>query len=95
MAADRPFFRPRSTSLDTDQLLEEAVPLAKLVVAIGLVALVPVLLEIVFVEVLALVPVSLELFQFVFAVLTQFILAVGGGLLLIYVISRGLELHSE
>lgn len=95
MPTDRPFFRPRSTTLDTDQLREEAVPLAKLVFVIGLVALIPVILQILFVETLGLVPVSLGLFQFVFAVMTQFVLAVGAGLVLIYVITRGLDLQSE
>lgn len=95
MADDRPFFRPRSTTLDTDQLLAEAIPLAKLVLVIGLVALIPVILQILFVEALGLVPISLGLFQFVFAVMTQFVLAVGAGLVLIYVIARGLQFDAE
>lgn len=95
MATDRPFFRPRSTTLDTDQLVEEAVPLVKLVLVIGLVALIPVILQILFVEALGLVPISLGLFQFVFAVMTQAVLAVGAGLVLIYVIARGLQFGSE
>lgn len=95
MATDRPFFRPRSTTLDTDQLLAEAVPLGKLVLVIGLVALIPLILQILFVEALALVPISLGLFQFVFAVMTQFVLAVGAGLILIYVIARGVQYEHE
>lgn len=95
MPTDRPLFRPRSTALDTDQLLAEAVPLAKLVLLIGLVALVPVLLQVVFLETLGLVPVSLELFQFVFALMTQFVLAVGAGLVLLYVFVRALQFESE
>lgn len=91
MPTDRPFFRSRSTTLDTDQLIEEAVPLAKLVLAIGLVALIPLILQMLFVEALGLLPVSL---QFFFAVMTQFVLAVGAALVLIYVIARGLQFDS-
>jgi hypothetical protein len=92
MATDRPFYQPGSSSLDGDQLLEEAIPLAKLVLVVGAVAVIPILLQMMFVEALGLLPVSL---QWLFAVLTQFVLAVGAGLILLYVVARAIQVEQE
>lgn len=84
MPPSRPFFDPVTGALDTDQLVREAVPLAKLAAAVLAVAAVPFLF--------------VFLFGFggplglVFVFLTQFALVVGGGLLLMYVIARGRQL---
>ena len=83
MASTRPFVDGTTGALDTDQILVEAVPLAKL---IGL-----------FVAV-AIVPFTLAYFGgpsplgALFALAGQFVLAVGSGLVLIYVVARALQL---
>lgn len=83
MSPSRPFFRT-PTELDRNQLLAEALPLAKLVGTVGVVALVPFLFQILLVEMLGLFPVLAVLFTLA----TQFLLAVGTGLVLMYVIVR-------
>ena len=80
MSPSRPFFDPVTGALDTDQLVREAVPLAKLAAAVLVVAAVPFLFGLGG-------PLGL-----VFVFLTQFVLLVGGGLFLLYVVARGRQL---
>ncbi|WP_254271594.1 hypothetical protein [Haloarcula marina] len=87
MPSQPPFVDPVTNELDTDQILAEAIPLAKLV---G-----------VFVAV-ALVPLGLGFFALgnsaigaILALLGQFVLAVGTGVVLLYVVARGRQLSSE
>ena len=91
MSSDRPFFTAPEEELDTDQLLYEALPLAKLVVAIGVIALVPIFLQITLFEILGLA----SLFELLFTLLTQLILAVGSGIVLLYIVVRANQLADE
>jgi len=84
MSTARPFFVSSSGELDTDRILYEAIPLAKLVAAVGLVALAPVFLQVVLGTILG-VPSPLGL---LLTLATQFVLAVGTGIVLMYVVVR-------
>jgi hypothetical protein len=84
MPSSPPFIDEESGSLDTAQIREEAFPLA------GLIA---------FFAGLALVPFVFVFFTggnsalgLLFTVIAQLILAVGAGIVLIYVITRGIQL---
>jgi hypothetical protein len=81
-----PFIEPSGT-LDTDQIWTEAVPLAGLIgLFVGL-ALVPFLGVFLFGGTTG--------FGFVFVLATQFVLAVGTGVVLIYVVARGIQLADQ
>ena len=84
MPSDPPFIDPVSRELDTAQIRAEAFPLAGLVVLFGALALLP--------FVLGLLAGGNFLLGAVFTVLAQFILAVGTGIVLMYVIARGIQL---
>ncbi|MFC6865124.1 hypothetical protein ACFQGE_16875 [Halomicroarcula sp. GCM10025817] len=84
MPSSRPFVDPATGSLDEQQILVEAVPLAKL---IGL-----------FVAI-SLVPFALVFFVLgdsalgvLVGLLGQFVLAVGAGVVLVYAVARGTQL---
>ena len=87
MSPPNPFFTP-SGDLDTDQILNEAFSLAKLIGAVVVAALLPTLalLSIEFV-------VHFSILRFIFTLATQFILAVGSGIVLIYVIIRANQVY--
>jgi hypothetical protein len=91
MPSERPFFTAPEEELDTTQILSEALPLAKLVAAVGVVAFIPILLQTTLFEILGLV----SLFELPFTLLTQLILAVGTGIVLLYVIVRANQLADE
>ena len=91
MSPPRPFFTSPAGELDAAQILDEAAPLAKLVGAVGAVALVPVLLQFLLIEVTALIPV----FGVLFTLAAQFIVAVGAGIVLMYIIVRANQLSDE
>ena len=81
-----PFVDPATGELDTDQILAEAVPLGKLIGVFVAISLVP----------FALVFLALGSgVGAISAVIAQFILAVGAGIVLMYVIARGMQLSSE
>jgi hypothetical protein len=87
MSPSPPFVDHGTGTIDTTQILAEAIPLARL---IG-----------VFV-VLALVPFGLVFFTLgnsalgaIFTVAAQFILAIGSGIVLMYVIARGMQLAEQ
>lgn len=83
MASSPPFIDPETRSLDLEQIQVEAYPLAGLVMLFGGLALVP------FVIGLLVGPSSLGV---VFTIVAQFVLAVGTGIVLMYVIARGIQL---
>jgi hypothetical protein len=84
MPADRPFIVSGSATLNTDQIIRESIVLAKLIAAVGAVGLVPFAVAVLFGGRGGL--------GLVFMLLGQFILAVGTGLVLIYVVARGVTL---
>ena len=86
MSPSTPFVEANTETLDTDRIVEEATPLAKLIGIVGVVAYAPL-------AVLTLgVPPGLT---FVFTLTSQFLLAVGLCIVLLYVISRAIKLSSE
>jgi len=91
MSPSRPFFESPSGEFDTGQILYEAIPLAKLVAGIGVVALLPQLVHWLFVELVSLTPAL----AVVFTLATQFVLAVGTGLVLMYVVVRANQLADQ
>ena len=87
MPSPPPFIDQNTVSLDTDQIRDEAFPLAGLIALFVGLALVP------------LAPVVVvggnSTLGFLLTVAAQFILAVGTGIVLMYVIARGLQLSAE
>ena len=86
MPSDTPFVDPDTDRLDTDQLLYEAVPLAKLIGLFVAVAVVP--LAVMFL----LGPIGP--LGALLGIVAQFVLAVGAALVLMYVIVRAQALAS-
>mgnify|MGYP006866534844 CR=1 FL=1 len=84
MSPSPPFIQQPSGTIDIAQLLREAIPLAKLIGLVSLIALGPFALA-----------VALGVFRRLFTLLTQFVLAVGGGIVLMYVITRAIQLAGE
>jgi len=74
--------------LDRAAVWREAVPLARLVAVAAVAVFVPVTVEWLVVETLGLVPVLATLLSLV----TQFVAAVGGAVVLLYVVARGVAL---
>lgn len=95
MPSNRPFVTSRSGALDAEQLIDEAVPLGKLVAFVGLVAVIPLLLQFLLVEILGLAAGFGSVLQVIFSLMTQFLLAVGTGLVFMYVIARALQFETE
>lgn len=91
MSPSRPFFAASSGELDTEQLIGEALPLARLIGSIGVVALIPLFLQFFVVEMIGIFP-QLEI---LLSLAVQFILAVGTGIVLMYVIIRSHQLMDE
>ena len=87
MSPSKPFVDPETGTIDTAQVVAEAIPLARLVGLVAAVALVPL--------VLAFLTEDIWLFGAVFAIAGQFALAVGSGIVLIYAIVRGIHLADE
>ncbi|APW97505.1 hypothetical protein CHINAEXTREME_06845 [Halobiforma lacisalsi AJ5] len=81
MSTSGPFFDDSGT-LDDDRLFYELVPIAKLVALFGAVAAVPFLL-------------AAASGALLFTLLSQFVLAVGSGVVLLHVVVRGVELADE
>lgn len=82
--ASPPFLDQEEGTIDLRQLWSEAVPLMALIGLVAVVALIPLALLL-----------TLEILPIVFTILTQFILAVGAGIILLYVIARGIQLAEE
>ncbi len=85
MPPDRPFFDPETEEVDVDWILEEAVPIAKLVLLFGPVVALSVVLASIFGGGLSLL----------FVVAGQFVAAVGTGVVLLYVIVRARQVGDE
>lgn len=79
-----PFIDPESGELDLDQIRAEAFPLAGLIVLFGGIALLLFLIM--------LLVAGNSLLAGFLTVVTQFVLAVGAGIVLMYVIARGIQL---
>ena len=79
-----PFIDPDEGSLDTSQILTEAFPLIGLIALFGGLALIPYVLVFAFGGSSAL--------SVFFTIVAQLILAVGTGIVLMYVIARGIQL---
>ena len=79
-----PFIDPESGELDLDQIRAEVFPLAGLIVLFGGAALL--------VFLIMLLVAGNSLLAGFFTVVSQFILAVGAGIVLMYVIARGIQL---
>jgi len=90
MAPSKPFFTPDG-ELDTPRIVAEVVPLAKLVVAVGVTAAIPFLLQVFLVELVAFTP----LFVVPLTLVTQFVLAVGTAFVLLYVVVRANQLATD
>lgn len=90
MSPSRPFFDPATGELDTVQLIKEVIPLTKLIGAVVLVALVPILFRVTLGVLLGL---TSEFGLYVLA--SQFIIAVGTGIVLLYVIVRANQMIDE
>jgi len=84
MSSSPPFIEQPSGTVDTEQLLREAIPLAKLIGLVAVIALGPFALA-----------VALGIFERLFTLLTQFVLAVGGSIVLMYVITRSIQLAGD
>ena len=84
MSSSPLFIDSTSGTLDTDQLIREAIPLSKLIGSLGLIALIPFAIAS-----------TTRLFGGVFILLTQFLLAIGSALVILYVITRALQLSEE
>jgi hypothetical protein len=82
MSSTPPFVDPESNELNIAQIVTEAVPILGLVVLFGLLAALSFLLGTLFGS-----PLGLG-----FLIVTQLILAVGTGIVLLYVIARGIQL---
>jgi hypothetical protein len=81
---DPPFVDPHTNELDTSQIAAEALPILALVLAVGALALLPFLFA---------VGLGGDSFLGVlFTLLSQLVLAVGGGVVLLYVVARGVQL---
>lgn len=80
------FINPETGAIDTTHALEEAIPIARLIITIVGVSLIPFALASMF---------NGSVLGIFFAVTAQVTLAIGSGLVLMYVISRALQLTSD
>jgi hypothetical protein len=87
MSPSPPFVDPGTGTLDYDRILVEAAPIAKLIGLFVAVALVPFAVGVVLL--------SRSGIGLLFAVVGQFVLAVGAAVVLLYVIQRALQLSEE
>ncbi len=86
MPPSAPFIDSRDGTVDLIQVLEEAIPLAKLIGSFVLVAFVPYAIG------FLLAPSGLAI---PFTVIGQFVIAVGAGVVLIYCVARGTTIVEE
>lgn len=84
MSPPTPFIDQETSTLDTGQIRAEAYPLAGLIMLFGGWALVPFLFALFFAGNSAL--------SVFFTIIAQFVLAIGTGIVLVYVIARGIQL---
>src|SRR6056297_2566625 len=86
MAQSRVFVDERTGELDTDQIRAEAIPIAKLIALFVVIALVPFALGVFLAPMLGFPG------MWLFVVVAQFVLAVGGAIVLLYTIVRAIKL---
>lgn len=86
MSRNTPFIDPGDGSLDVQQILVEAIPLAKLIALFGVIGFVP------FAIASLLGPSG---FGMIFSIAAQFAFAVGAGIVAIHVVTRGMQLSRE
>lgn len=87
MPRSTPFVDRETGTIDTAQILVEAIPLAKLIGVFVAIALVP--------FAMAFLLGGRSAAGAVFAFAGQFVLAVGSGIVLMYVVSRAIQLSEE
>jgi hypothetical protein len=87
MPPSKPFIDRSTGGLNTDQIRAEAYPLAGLIARFAGLALIPLL----FVFLLF----GNSPLGFLFTLATQFILAIGTGVVLLYIVARGTQLANE
>lgn len=88
MPSSHPFLVEDTGEIDVDRVLDEAVPIVKLLAMVLIGALVPFILGVAVIE-------PLGVFAFlgeVLILLAQFVGAVGGAVVLLYVVSRGVQI---
>jgi hypothetical protein len=84
MASKAPFIDVDTGEFDTDQLRSEAVLLAKLIGLFVIISLLPFIIGVLLL--------GNEGLGAIFVIIGQFILAIGAGIVLMYVIARGIHL---
>ena len=87
MSPSNPFIDRETGQIDTDRVLVEAIPIAKLIGLFVAIALVPLLVVFVLVGNSAI--------GMLFILVAQFVLAVGAGVVLLYIITRAIRLANE
>lgn len=87
MSSSQPFIDQDTGTLDTDQIRSEAFPLAGLVALFAGLALVPFVFVFLFAGNSAL--------GLLFTIVGQVILAIGTGIVLMYIIARGIQLSGK
>ena len=80
-------FVDETGAIDRNRVLSEAVPLAKLVLLVAAAAFLPFSIVLLFG--------SYSIVGPVFTLLSQFVLAVGTGVVLMYVVARGVQIAEE
>lgn len=86
MSPSTPFIDPETGSLDIDRIQAEAYPLAGLIMLFGGLALIPFVFTLLF---------GASPLGIVFTIIAQFVLAIGTGIVLIYVVARGVQIAEE
>lgn len=84
MSPSTPFVDHDEWTLDLREIVAEAIPLATLIGLVGIVALLPLAIAI-----------WVGIAPLAFTLLTQFLLAVGTGIVLLYVVARGIHLGNR
>lgn len=84
MSPTGPFIDPDTGGLDTSQIQAEAYPLVGLILLFGALALFPFIFTLLFF--------GNSFIGFLFTLVTQLILAIGAGIILIYIIARAIQL---
>ena len=81
------FIDQETGEIDTNRILAEAIPIAKLIGVFVAIALIPLAIVFVFV--------GNSLVGLLFTVAAQFILTIGAAIVLLYIISRAIHLANE
>ena len=87
MSTQRPFIDPASGTINRGEVLAEAVPLARLIGLFVSIALIPLAVTYLFA--------GDSVLGAILTVIAQFVLAVGAGIVLLYIVGRGSVLTSD